>query len=162
MEHYAETHLKLELLFNSSITSFTVSCWNMTSLPHIKILYPLTISVNLTLSDKLNDAYAKFYNPSKFLAMQEVTVLFRGTKYLRNINAFMWRITNCDTSGYTYHMIGRKQTKCNTDYYGHHAKVQSLIKGVKKGHHKFTWTISFPLQIYLNTCMQELTIPTSL
>jgi len=51
----------------------------MTSLPHIKILYSLTISVNLTLSDKLNDAYAKFYNPSRFLAVQEVTVLFRGT-----------------------------------------------------------------------------------
>lgn len=29
-------------------------------------------------------------------------------------------------------MIGRKQAKCNTDYYGHHATVQSLIKGVKK------------------------------
>jgi hypothetical protein len=54
----------------------------MTSLPHIKILHPLTISLNLTLSDKLNDAYAEFYNPSKFLAMQEVTVLFRGAKYL--------------------------------------------------------------------------------
>jgi hypothetical protein len=104
----------------------------MASLPHIKILHPLTTSVNLTLSDKLNDAYSKFYNPSKFLAVQEVTVLFGGTKYLWNINVFLRRITNCDTSGYTYHMIGKKQTKCNTDYYGHHATVQSLTKGLKK------------------------------
>jgi hypothetical protein len=40
--------------------------------------------------------------------MQEVTVLFRGAKYLWNINAFIRRIINCDTSGYTYHMIERK------------------------------------------------------
>lgn len=37
------------------------------------------------LSDKLNEAYAKFYNPFKLLAMQEVSVLFRRTTYMQHI-----------------------------------------------------------------------------
>jgi hypothetical protein len=56
-------------------------------------------------------------------------------------------------------MIGRKATTYNTDDYGHHATVKSLITGVKKVITKFTWTISFPLQIYSKTCIQELSIP---
>ena len=31
-----------------------------------------------TVFDKLNDAYAKFYNPSEHLAVDEVTVKFKG------------------------------------------------------------------------------------
>jgi hypothetical protein len=31
-----------------------------------------------TLSDLFNDTYAKFYNPSKHLAVDEVTVFFKG------------------------------------------------------------------------------------
>jgi hypothetical protein len=53
----------------------------MNNLPYVTILHPLTIPVNLTLPDKLNDMYVKFYSPSKLLAMQEVTVLLRGTKH---------------------------------------------------------------------------------
>jgi hypothetical protein len=54
---------------------------------------PLTVSVKLTRcpSDKMHDAYtyAKFYNPPELFTVQKVTVLFRGAKYLQNINAFI-------------------------------------------------------------------------
>jgi len=36
-----------------------------------------------TVFDKLNEAYAKFYNPSEHLAVYEVTVSFKGRVIFR-------------------------------------------------------------------------------
>jgi len=37
-----------------------------------------------TVFDKLNDAYAKFYNPSEYLAVGEVTVKFKNRVIFRH------------------------------------------------------------------------------
>ena len=61
----------------------------------------------ITVFDKLNEAYAKFYNPSEHLAVDEVTVKFKGRVIFRqNIpkkrKRFGIKIYKlCDESGYT-------------------------------------------------------------
>jgi hypothetical protein len=47
-----------------------------------------------TVFDQFSDAYAKFYNPSEHLAVDEVIVLFKGelfsnSIFQRNINAIV-------------------------------------------------------------------------
>jgi len=61
-----------------------------------------------TVFDKLNRAYAKFYNPSERLAVEEVIVTFKGRvifrqyipKKRRSFAIKMYKL--CDESGYTY------------------------------------------------------------
>lgn len=51
--------------------------------------------------DILNVAYSKFYSPSKYLANDEVIVLFKGKVAIMHINISELRFTNSDTYGYT-------------------------------------------------------------
>jgi hypothetical protein len=37
----------------------------------------------ITISDKLNDAYAKYYSPTEHLATDEITMLFKGRVILK-------------------------------------------------------------------------------
>jgi len=63
-----------------------------------------------TVFDKLNEAYAKFYNPLEHLAVDEVTVKFRGRVIFRqyipqkrkHFSIKLYKL--CDESGYTYDM----------------------------------------------------------
>jgi len=75
-----------------------------------------------TIFDKLNKAYAKFYNPSEHLAVDEVIVKFKGRvifrKYIPNKRKrFSIKIYKlCDESGYTYDMrvyLGRDSHSTN-------------------------------------------------
>jgi len=62
-----------------------------------------------TLFDKLNEAYAKFYNPSEHLAVDKVIVKFKNRVIFRQYNpkkikCFGIKIYKlCDESGYTRH-----------------------------------------------------------
>ena len=64
-----------------------------------------------TVFDKLNVAYAKFYNSSEHLAVDEVTVKFKGRvifrqyiipKRRKHFSVKIYKL--CDESGYTYDM----------------------------------------------------------
>ena len=63
-----------------------------------------------TVFDKLNEAYAKFYNPSEHLAVDEVMVKFKGRvifkqyipKKRKHFSIKIYKL--CDESGYTYDM----------------------------------------------------------
>jgi hypothetical protein len=58
----------------------------------------------------LNQAYAKFYNPSEYLAVDEVIVKFKGRvifrqyipKKRKHLRIKIYKL--CDDSGYTYDM----------------------------------------------------------
>jgi hypothetical protein len=69
-------------------------------------------------NDQLNDAYAKFYSPSKHLAVDEVIVLFKGshfhTIYCYGIKIYKF----CNMTGYTYNMyvyFGKKEQNATHD-----------------------------------------------
>jgi hypothetical protein len=60
-----------------------------------------------TVFDKLNDAYAKYYSPAEHLAVNEITVLFKGRvvfkQYIPKNKRFGIKIYKlCDSKGYTY------------------------------------------------------------
>jgi hypothetical protein len=63
-----------------------------------------------TLSDQLNDTYAKFCSPSEHLAVDEVTVLFRRRvifkQYIPKKNKCFAIATYelCNITSYTYNM----------------------------------------------------------
>ena len=70
-----------------------------------------------TVFDKLNEAYAKLYNPSEHLAVDEVVVKFKGRVIFRQYipkerKRFDIKIYKfCDESGYMYDMrvyLGRE------------------------------------------------------
>ena len=64
-----------------------------------------------TVFDKINEAYAKFYNPSEHLAVDEVIVKFQGRIIFRQYipkkrKLFVIKIYKlCDDSGYTYERV---------------------------------------------------------
>jgi len=61
--------------------------------------------------DTLNETYAKFFNPSEHLAVDEVIVKFRGRVIFRQYipkkrKLFVIKIYKlCDDSGYTYERV---------------------------------------------------------
>jgi len=77
-----------------------------------------------TIFDKLNEAYAKFYNPLEYLALDEVIVKFKGRVIFRQYipkkrKCFGFKIYKLsDESGYAYDMrvyVGR-DAHYATDY----------------------------------------------
>jgi hypothetical protein len=76
-----------------------------------------------TISDTLRDTYAKFYSPFEHLAIDEVTVLFKGwvifMQYIpKNRNALAWKFTNsaipqvtCMTWKFTWEKTDRLQLR---------------------------------------------------
>jgi len=113
-----------------------------------------------TAFDKLNKAYAKFYNPSEHLAVDEVIVKFKGRVIFRpNIpkkrKCFGIKIYKlCDESGYTYNMrvyLGRDSHSATDNMTATHATVRHLTSRVEAWDTKYLWTISFHPQDFLIT-----------
>ena len=88
-----------------------------------------------TVFDKLNEAYAKFYNASEHLAVDKVIVKFKGRvifkqyipKKRKHFGITIYKL--CDETGYTYDMsvyLGR-DSHIATDYMtATHAIVRHL------------------------------------
>ena len=85
--------------------------------------------------DKLNKAYAKFYNHSEHLAVDEVIVKFKGTVIFKQYipkkrKCFSIRIYKlCDESGYTYDMrayLGRNSHSATEGMTATHTTVRHL------------------------------------
>jgi len=113
-----------------------------------------------TVFDKLNEAYAKFYNPSEYLAVDEVMVKFKGRVIFRQYipkkrKCFGIKIYKlCDKSGYTYDMrvyLGKDSDSATDDMTATHAAVRHLTSRVEGFRTKYLWTISFHLQDFLMT-----------
>ena len=88
-----------------------------------------------TVFDKLNGAYAKFYNPPEHLAVDEVTVKFKGRVVFRQYipkrrKLFGIRIYKlCAELGYTYDMrvyLDRDSHSASDDMTATHATVRHL------------------------------------
>jgi hypothetical protein len=86
----------------------------------------------------LNDAYSKYYNPSKHLDVDKVIVLFKERVILtqnfpKKHKHFGIRLYNlCDRSGYTYDMkvyLGKDRTHATTDMTITHVTVKCYQKG---------------------------------
>ena len=103
-----------------------------------------------TVFDKLNEAYAKFYNPSEHLAVDEVIVKFKARVIFRQCipkkKSFGIEIYKpCDESWYTYDMrvyLGRDSHFATDDMSATHTTVRHLTSRVE-GSTKYLWTISF-------------------
>jgi len=98
-----------------------------------------------TVFDKLNDAYAKFYNPLEHLAVDEVIVKFKGRVIFRQYipkkrKRFGIKIYKlCDKSGYMYDMrvyLGRDSHSATDDMTATHATVRHLTSRVQSLGHK--------------------------
>jgi len=98
-----------------------------------------------TVFDKLNKAYAKFYNPSEHLAVDEVIVKFKGRAIFRQYTPkkrkhFGIKIYKlCDESGYTYGMkvyLGRDSHSATDNMTATHATVRQLTCRVEGLGHK--------------------------
>jgi hypothetical protein len=95
--------------------------------------------------DTLNQAYAKFYNPSEHLALDEVTVKFKGRVIFRQYipkkrKRFGIKIYKlCDECGYTYDMrvyLGKDSRSATDDMTATHATVRHLTCRVEGLGHK--------------------------
>jgi hypothetical protein len=93
-----------------------------------------------TVFDTLNQAYAKFYNPSEHLAVDEVIVKFKGRIIFRQYipekrKRFGIKIYKlCDDSGYTYDMrvyLGKDSHSATDDMTATHATVRHLTHRVE-------------------------------
>jgi len=93
-----------------------------------------------TVFDKLNEAYAKFYNPLEHLAVDEVTVKFKGRVIFRQYipkerKCFGIRIyKRCDESGYMYDMrvyLGRNSHSDTDNMTATHTTVRHLTSRVE-------------------------------
>ena len=89
---------------------------------------------------KLNEAYAKFYNPSEHLAVDEVIVKFKGwvifrqytPKKRKHFGIKIYKL--CDESGYAYNMrlyLGRDSHSATDDMTATHATVRRLTSRVE-------------------------------
>jgi hypothetical protein len=95
--------------------------------------------------DMLNNAYAKFYNPSEHLAVDEIIVLFKGRVVFRQYipkkhKRFGIKIFKlCDCTGYTYDMkvyLGKDRQRVTQDLTATHATVKELTRRVEGLGHK--------------------------
>jgi len=95
--------------------------------------------------DKLNEAYAKFYNSSEHLAVDKVIVKFKGRVIFRQYipkkrKCFGIKIYKlCDKSGYTYNMrvyLGRDSHFATDDMTATHTTVRHLTSRVEGFGHK--------------------------
>jgi len=98
-----------------------------------------------TVFDKLNEAYAKFYNPLEHLAVDKVIVKFKGRVIFRQYipkkrKCFSIKIYKlCDESGYTYDMsvyLARDSHFAIDDMTATHATVRHLTRRVESLGHK--------------------------
>jgi len=98
-----------------------------------------------TVFDTLNEAYAKFCNPSGHLAVDEVNVKFKGRgifrqyipKKRKSFSIKMYKL--CDESGYIYDMsvyFGRDSHSTTDNMTATHTTVRHLICRVEGLGHK--------------------------
>jgi len=97
-----------------------------------------------TVFDKLNEAYAKFCNPSEHLAVDEVIVKFKGMVIFRQyipkkrkcFGITIYKV--CDESGYMYDRVylGRNSHSATDDMTATHATVRHLTSRVEGLGHK--------------------------
>jgi len=107
-----------------------------------------------TVFDKLNEAYAKFYNPLEHLAVDELIVKFKGRVIFRQYipkkrKCFSIKIYKlCGESGYTYDMrvyLGRDSHSATDNMTATHATVRQLTSGVEGLGHKIFMVNFFSL-----------------
>jgi hypothetical protein len=98
-----------------------------------------------TISDMINDAYAKYYSPTEHLAVDEITVLFKGRvvfkQYiLKKHEHFGIKVYKlCDSKGYMYNMrvySGKDRTYATDTMAGTHAIVAGLTRRFENVGHK--------------------------
>ena len=98
-----------------------------------------------TVFDKLNEAHAKFYNPSEHLAVEKVIVKFKGRAIFRQYipkkrKCFCIKIYKLyDESWYTYDMklyLGRDSHSATDDMTATHVTVRHLTSRVEGLGHK--------------------------
>jgi hypothetical protein len=91
-------------------------------------------------SDQLSYAYAKFYNPSEHLALDEVIVLFKGRVIFKQYNAKKHKHISmkiykfCDMTVYTHNVtvyLGRDRQNATQLMITTHAIVRSLTRRVE-------------------------------
>ena len=98
-----------------------------------------------TVFDTLNEAYAKLYNPSEYLAVDEVIVKFKGKvifsqdipKETKGCGIKIYKL--CDESEYTYDMIaylGKDSHSATDDMTPTHETVRLLTCSVEGLGHK--------------------------
>jgi hypothetical protein len=98
-----------------------------------------------TIFDKLNDAYAKYYSPTKHLATDEITVLFKGRvvfkqyipKKHKRFGIKIYKL--CDSKGYTYNMsvyLRRDRKHATASMTATHATVTGLTTRIENFGHK--------------------------
>jgi hypothetical protein len=107
-----------------------------------------------SLSDIPNDSYARFYNPSEHLAVDEVVALFKGRvifgQYIpKKHKRFGIKIYKLyDSTGYTYYVrvcLGRDRQNAMQEMTATHANVISLTRRVEGvGHKLFMANFSSP------------------
>jgi hypothetical protein len=108
--------------------------------------------------DMLNDAYAKYYSPTEHLAVDEITVLFKGRVVFKQYipkkhKRFRIKIHKlCNSKGYTYNMRvyrGKDRTYETDIMTTTYATVAGLTRSVENvGHNLYTDNFS-PLLTYL-------------
>ena len=97
------------------------------------------------ISDKLNNSYAKYYSPTKHLAVDEIIVLFKGSvifkQYIPKKHKWfgieLYKL--CDSKGYNYNMTVHlcKDRKCVThSLTTTHANVMGLVARTEHLGHK--------------------------
>jgi hypothetical protein len=106
-----------------------------------------------TVFDKLNEAYAKFYNPSEHLVADEAIVKFQGRVIFRQYipkkrKCFGIKIYKiCDESGYTYTMrvyLGTDSYSATDDITATHTTLRHLTCRVEGLGHKMFKDNFFP------------------
>ena len=112
------------------------------------------------LFEILNQKFSKFYNPSEHLAVDEVTVLYKGRVIFRQYipkkhKRFGIRIYKlCDETEYTYDMtvyLGRDRQRTVQHLTATYVTVSEITKKMKVAATNFIWTITTPCQTYLMT-----------
>jgi hypothetical protein len=117
----------------------------------------------ITIFDKLNDAYAKYYRPTEHLATDEIIVLFKGRvvfkqyipKKHKRFGIKIYKL--CDSKGYTYNMpvyLGRDRKRATASMTTTHTTVTRL-KQLKILDTNSTWTIFSLLLTYLMIYIQR-------
>ena len=105
-----------------------------------------------TVFDKLNKSYAKFYNPSEHLAVDEVIVKFKGRVIFRQYipkkrkHLGIKICKHCNESGYTYDMsvyLVRDSHSTTDDKTATHTTVRHLSSRVAGLGHKIFMDIFF-------------------
>jgi len=111
-----------------------------------------------TVFDKLNEAYAKFYNSLEHLEVDEVIVKFKGRvtfmqyipKKRKHFGVKIYKL--CNESGYTYDMrvyLGRDSYSATDDMIATHASVRHLTSRVEGlGHKIFIDNFFWPPRLF--------------